>query len=142
VLFFSKYERPRGRKETDAAASDPVATVVGVAMLIVGMAGFAQGGFAGMVGSTGTDLGVFVANPLLSAFHLGVAMVLLRHGQRGPSPLVSSLLVGLAVLETVPVGPRLDELIPVVPGNVAFHLICGLLLGLFVREPKKEGSVR
>ena len=142
VLIFSKYERPRARKPAPEVAPDPVATIVGVAMLIVGMAGFAQGGFAGMVGPTGTDLGVFVANPLLSALHLGVAMTLLRPGHRGSVPVVSAVLVALAVLEAVPVGPRLDQWVPVVPGNVVLHLVGGLVLGLFVRDAKKEGSAR
>ena len=142
VSVFSKFERPARSKSGPHPSPDPVATVVGLAMLIVGMAGFAQGGFAGMVGPTGTDLGVFVANPLLSAIHLGVAMALLRPSHRRLVPVVSAGLVALAVLETVPVGPRLEELIPVVPGNVGFHLICGVVLGLFVRDAKKEESAR
>ena len=142
VLIFSRCERPTRSKNGPHPSPDPAATVVGVAMLIVGMAGFAQGGFAGMVGPTGTDLGVLVANPLLSAVHLGVAMALLRPTHRALVPAVSACLVGVAVLETVPVGPRLEELVPVVPGNVVFHLVCGVVLGLFVRDAKKEESVR
>ena len=142
VLVFSKYERARGGRTGSHVPPDPLATAVGVAMLIVGMAGFAQGGFVGMVGSTGTDLGVFVANPLLSALHLGVALALLGPGHRASVPAVSAGLVALAVLEAVPVGPRLDQFVPVVPGNVVFHLVCGLVLGLFVRDAKKEVSVR
>lgn len=142
VLLFARYERPAGGAREPGPAPDPVATVVGIALLVVGMAGFAQGGFAGVVGSGGTDLGVFVANPLLSAGHLLAAMTLLRPHHRRLIPLVSSCLVALAVLESIPLEPRLDRLIPVVPGNVVLHLLCGLVLGLFVRESNERPGPR
>lgn len=142
VMVFARYERPAAGRTEPGPPPDPVATGVGVALLIVGMAGFAQGGFAGVVAPTGTDLGLFVANPLLSAIHLLVAITLLRPHHRRFIPLVSACLVALAALESVPLEPRLASVIPVVPGNVVLHLMCGLVLGLFVREPRRERGSR
>ncbi|HJR44712.1 MAG TPA: acyltransferase family protein [Actinomycetota bacterium] len=136
VVVFSKYERPR----STGATGEPqrVSMIIGVALVVVGMAGFAQGGFAGLIGSEGTDLGLFVANPLLSAFHLTVGLVVLGSNRRGPLELASVALVALAALEMIPLAPRIAEIVPVVPGNVMLHLASGLALGLFLRDDRGD----
>lgn len=140
VLIFSRFERPRARGGHSEDTAERVPTVVGVALVVIGMAGFAQGGFAGMVGSTGTDLGPFVANPLLSAFHLLIGLALIRSGSRPAIACSSAALVGVAVLESIPMAPQLLEIVPVTPGNVALHLSAGLALSLFVGDRKEERS--
>lgn len=140
VLLFSRFERPR---LTAAAPQDVVGrvpTIVGVALVVIGMAGFAQGGFAGLVGSSGTDLGLFVANPLLSGFHLLIGLALIRSGSRAVVACSSAALVGVAVLESIPMAPQLLEIVPVTPGNVALHLLAGLALSLLVGDRKEERS--
>ena len=141
VAMFCRYERPRFGN-VPAAEPQRAAMIVGVALIVVGMAGFAQGGFAGLIGSSGTDLGLFVANPLLSAFHLAIGLVVLRSDRRRSLELASVALVALAALESIPLAPRLVEVVPVVPGNVALHLASGLALGLFIRDNGNERSVR
>ena len=142
VLVFWKFEKPNFGQRCERPAPDRAALVVGVTMLVIGLAGFAQGGFAGVTGSQGTDLGLFEANPLLSAFHLVIALSLFRATSRGPIAIVSAALVGLAVLEATPMAPSVLEVIPVTPGNVALHLISGVALSVFVRDRKEERSVR
>lgn len=131
VLLFGRYERARGAGAPHAGAG-AATTFLGVAFVVIGMAGFAQGGFAGLIGSTGTDLGLFVANPLSSAIHLGIGLTLLRAASPGRVAVVSAALVGLAALEAVPMTPGISALVPVTVGNVALHLVSGLVLSLFV----------
>ena len=142
VLLFWKFEKPSFKPRAERPAPDRTATFVGVTMLVIGLAGFAQGGFAGVTGSHGTDLGLFEANPLLSAFHLAIALTLFRATSRSPIAIASAALVGLAVLEATPMAPSVLEVIPVTPGNVALHLVAGIALSVFVRERKEERSVR
>lgn len=142
VLVFWKFEKPSFKPRTERPAPDRAALVVGITMLIIGMAGFAQGGFAGVTGSNGTDLGLFEANPLLSAFHLAIALLLFRSTSRGPIAIASAALVGLAVLEATPMAPSLLDVVPVTPGNVALHLVSGIALSVFVRDRSEGRSVR
>ena len=143
VLVFWRFEKPNfGATKAERPAPDRTALVVAVTMLVIGMAGFAQGGFAGVTGSSGTDLGLFEANPLLSAFHLGIALLLFRATSRGPIAVASAALVGLAVLEATPMAPSVLEIIPVTPGNVVLHLVSGIALSVFVRDRNEGRSVR
>ena len=139
VITFWRFEKPRFT--TRRIAPERAPAIVGVTLIVIGMSGFAQGGFAGVITPSGTDLGLFEANPLLSAFHLAVGIVLLRAGTRPPIAIASAALVGLAVLESVPMAPRLLTIVPVVPGNVVLHLAAGLALSLFVRDRKEERRV-
>ena len=141
VLLFGRFERARGAR-TPHRGAGAAATIVGVAFVVIGMAGFAQGGFAGLVGSGGTDLGLFVANPLSSAIHLALGLTLLRAVAPGQVALVSAALVGLAALEAIPMSPGISALVPVTPGNIALHLISGLVLGLFVGSDHQGRSAR
>ncbi len=138
VAVFWRFERPSFKPPADRPAPDRAAVIVGVALLVLGMSGFAQGGFAGIASPDGTDLGVFEANPLLSAIHLVLALVLFRATSRGAIALVSACLVGLAALEATPMAPQVLNVIPVTPGNVALHLVAGLVLSIFVRKEGKE----
>ena len=142
VIAFWRFEKPSFKPRTDRPAPDRAAVVVGVTMLVIGMAGFAQGGFAGVAGSRGTDLGLFEANPLLSAFHLAIALALFRSTSRTSIAISSAALVGLAVLEATPMAPSVLEIIPVTPGNVALHLISGIALSVFVRDRREGRSFR
>jgi uncharacterized membrane protein len=142
VALFWRFEKPRFGPKVERPAPDCTALVVGITMLVLGLAGFAQGGFAGVTGSQGTDLGLFEANPLLSAFHLVVALTMFRATSRTPIALASAALVGLAVLEATPMAPGVLEVIPVTPGNVALHLVAGIALSVFVRDRKEERSAR
>ncbi|MFP5352131.1 MAG: hypothetical protein ACLGIB_06175, partial [Actinomycetota bacterium] len=94
----------------------------------------------GLMGSTGTDLGLFVANPLLSGFHLLIGLALIRSGSRPVIACSSAALVGGAVLESIRMAPQLLEIVPVTPGNVALHLCAGLALSLFVGDRNQERS--
>ncbi len=141
VAVFARFERV-GRAGRPNRGAGAASTVVGVALLVIGMSGFAQGGFAGLVGSTGTDLGLFVANPFSSGIHLAIGLVLLRAADRGPVALVGAALVGIAALEAIPMSPGLSHLVPVTPGNVALHLVTGLALTLFVGGSHQERSGR
>ena len=138
AAIFWRFEKPRFGRIDRRPAPDRAATIVGVALVVVGMSGFAQGGFAGVIGGSGTDLGLFVANPLLSAFHLGIGLALIRATSRIPIAIASAALVGVAALEAIPMAPRLLEIVPVVPGNVVLHLISGIALSVFVRDRKEE----
>lgn len=142
VLAFWRFEKPTFGAKFERPAPDRTAVVVGITMLVIGLAGFAQGGFAGVTGSKGTDLGLFEANPLLSTFHLVVALGLFRATSKTPIAIASAALVGLAVLEATPMAPTVLEVIPVTPGNVALHLISGIALSVFVRDRKEERSAR
>ena len=146
VLTFWRFEKPGFATRAPRPAPARASVVVGVTMLVLGMSGFAQGGFAGVTGTDGTDLGLFEANPLLSAFHLAVGLALFRATSRVPMAVASAVLVGLAVLETVPMAPSLLRVIPVTPGNVVLHLVCGVALSVFVRDRKgdrkEEGRAR
>ena len=145
VVVFARFERAKAvvaQGGGTGGGTGRASTVVGVAMVVIGMSGFAQGGFAGLIGETGTDLGLFVANPLSSAIHLAVGLVLLRATSRGPVALTGAALVGLAALEAVPMTPGLSALVPVTPGNVALHLASGLALTLFVGSGQEERSGR
>lgn len=142
VAVFCRFEKPNFGPKVERPAPDRTALVVGITMLILGLAGFAQGGFAGVTGSQGTDLGLFEANPLLSAFHLIVAATMFRATSRTPIALASAALVGLAVLEATPMAPGVLEVIPVTPGNVVLHLVAGIALSVFVRDRKEERSAR
>lgn len=141
VALFAKYERVRGSRKAGQGAGG-ASTVIGVALVVIGMSGFAQGGFAGITGSTGTDLGLFVANPLSSAIHLTIGLALLRAASRGPVALMSAALVGLAAMEAIPMVPGISGLVPVTPGNVALHLVSGLALSFFVGGNRQERSAR
>ncbi|MBW3594276.1 MAG: acyltransferase family protein [Actinobacteria bacterium] len=138
VLVFWRFEKPTFKPRAERPAPDRTAVIVGVTLLVVGMAGFAQGGFAGITGATGTDLGLFEANPLLSAFHVAVAVMLLRCTSRAPIAVASAALVGLAVLEAAPMASTIGDLVPVTGGNVALHLVSGIALSVFVRDRKQE----
>ena len=142
VVIFWRFEKPTFKAGAERPAPDRASVIVGVTLLVIGMAGFAQGGFAGVTGSEGTDLGLFEANPLLSAIHLTAALVLLRTTSRGAIAVVSAALVGLAALEAAPLAPEVLEVIPVTPGNVALHLISGAALSVFVRDRKEETEGR
>ncbi|MFP5353384.1 MAG: acyltransferase family protein, partial [Actinomycetota bacterium] len=48
VLTFSRFERPRPTGTSRDSLPERVPVIVGVALIVVGMAGFAQGGFAGL----------------------------------------------------------------------------------------------
>ena len=138
TLLFWRFEKPRFGSIKKRAVPERAPTIVGVTMLVVGMSGFAQGGFAGVVGTTGTDLGLFVANPLLSTLHLVVGLLLLRGSGRVTVAAMGAALVGLAVLEAIPMAPQLLEIIPVVGGNVFLHLASGLSLCVFIRDYNLE----
>ena len=142
VLAFWRFEKPSFTKRAERPAPERVSVVVGVTMLVVGLSGFAQGGFAGVTGSEGTDLGLFEANPLLSAFHLVIAMTLFKATSRAPIAIASAALVGLATLEAIPMAPRLFEVIPVTPGNALLHVITGIALSVFVRDHKDRKEER
>ncbi|MGH2807070.1 MAG: acyltransferase family protein [Actinomycetota bacterium] len=134
VYAFSRFERPRFKTGASPAPQLPIAvTVVGIALLIIGMAGFAQGGFAGVLEPTGTDLGLFEANPLLSAFHMALGVALLRTGSRVAVAFASAALVGVGALEAFPLAGDLLSVIPITTGNTVLHLACGTALSVFGR---------
>ena len=132
VYLFSKYERPRFSLEKSSPQPVlPVAvTVTGIALLIVGMGGFAQGGFADVIGSTGTKLAFFEANPLLSAIHMALGITLLRTGSRTTVALVSAALVGAGLLEAFPLVADTLTFVPVTTGNTVLHLVSGIALSV------------
>ena len=142
VILFAKFERPRFRL---AGARDPgvppkAALIVGIALLVIGMGGFAQGGFAGIAAPTGTTLGIFEANPLLSALHLGVGLALVRKRSRVTVAVASAALVGIGVLEAFPFASDVVRFAPITTGNTLLHLACGGVLSLFghVNEEGRE----
>jgi len=144
VFVFWRFEKPTFTARRERPAPDRAALIVGVSLLVVGMAGFAQGGFAGVTSPQGTDLGLFEANPLLSALHLAIALILFRSTSRAPIAVASAVLVGLAALEATPLAPSVLEVIPVTPGNVVLHLVSGIALSVFARDRNagKERSAR
>ncbi|MDQ3941236.1 MAG: acyltransferase family protein [Actinomycetota bacterium] len=134
VVAFARFERPRFT--LDAHRPRPVvpsagATTVGIALLVLGMGGFAQGGFAGALEPQGTNLGLFEANPLLSAVHLAIGTALLRGASRVTTAVASAGLVGLGMLEAFSPTSSLLTVIPVTGGNAVLHLLCGCALSVF-----------
>jgi hypothetical protein len=139
VFVFSRYERPRFKLNASPAPQLPVAvTVVGISLLIIGMAGFAQGGFAGVLEPVGTDLGLFEANPLLSAFHMAIGLMLLRTGSRVAVGVASAALVGVGALEAFPLASDMLSVIPITGGNAVLHLACGTALSVFGRNDEER----
>jgi Domain of unknown function (DUF4383) len=139
VFVFSRYERPRFKLDRSPTPQLPVAvTVVGISLLIIGMAGFAQGGFAGVLEPVGTDLGLFVANPLLSAFHMTIGLLLLRTGSRVAVAVASAALVGVGALEVFPLASDMLSVIPITTGNTVLHLACGTALSVFGRNDEER----
>jgi hypothetical protein len=131
VFVFSRFERPRFKLGAPAPQLPVTVSVVGISLLIVGMAGFAQGGFAGVTDPVGTNLGLFEANPLLSAVHMAIGLLLLLTGSRVAVATASAALVGLGVLEAFPLATDMVNVIPITTGNTVLHLACGTALSVF-----------
>jgi fucose 4-O-acetylase-like acetyltransferase len=80
VALFGRFERAGfGRRSASAPSRRRV--VIGTALLVAGMAGFAEAGFAGITSLAGrTD--VFAASPVLNAVLAGGGTALVRGGRR------------------------------------------------------------
>ncbi|MEA2433867.1 MAG: hypothetical protein QOG54_1324 [Actinomycetota bacterium] len=134
-----RFERPRVKtREVERPPLGTPQVVAGITLLIVGLGGLAQGGFAGLFSPHGTELAFFTANPLLSAFHTCAGAALLLGGGRR-SMALSLVLLGVAELS--PLADVLGNFAPITGANAVLHLVTGAVLGLAER-PRIERRIR
>ena len=136
VRFERQRIEVRGIAKPDLSTAQIVA---GTTLLIVGLGGLAQGGFAGLFEGHGTELAFFTANPLLSAFHTCAGAALLLGRGRALFPLV---LVLLGVAELSPAATTLQGFMPVTGANAALHLATGTALSAAAGRTRIERSAR
>ena len=132
VVVFGRFERPRAQR--DEAPVGPAASVAAIALLVVGMGGFAEGGFADVFSPVGVELGIFTVNPLLSGLHMAVGLVVFK--RPALQPVAALVLMALVALEVVAGN---GTPFPATAPNLTFHAACAT--ALFLRPSTRRRSL-
>jgi hypothetical protein len=136
VFAFGRFERRAGATQEDSAGTEQAtrraraaAAAAGATLSIVGVLGFAVGGFDGFLRTPGATLVLLTLNPAQNVLHLLTGGALLRAARRGsasPAAIAGCVLVAVGVAGPFVAGTPADVL-ALNAADHGLHLTGGIL---------------